>query len=54
MSIIKWNEKQWCTMHTVAARGFLPPGANVYVAAPLVRSAAKSSPIPFEVPGGPN
>ena len=33
----------------MAARRFLPPGANVCVADPLVRSAAKSPPLPLEV-----
>ena len=33
----------------MAARGYLLPGANVCVAAPLVRSAAKSPPLPLQV-----
>ena len=36
-------------LSSVVARGFLLPGANVCVAAPLVRSAAKSSHLPLEV-----
>ena len=49
LNAIKLHERPF---QSVAARGFLPPGANVCVAAPLVRDGVWGGGVPFPIGGG--